>query len=37
MSDYITKIKSICDSLSSINMNVDEDEMIQVCLGGLPQ
>ena len=33
VSDYIVKIKSICDSLGSINVNVDEDEMVQVCLG----
>ena len=37
MSDYTAKIKSICDSLGSININVDEDEMVQVCLGGLAQ
>ena len=37
VTDYTAKIKSICDSLGSINVNVDEDEMVQVCLGGLPQ
>ena len=37
VSDYTAKIKSICDSLGSININVDEDEMVQVCLGGLIQ
>ena len=37
VSDYTIKIKSICDSLGSINVNVDEDEMVQVCLGGLAQ
>ena len=37
MSDYTAKIKSICDSLGSININVDEEEMVQVCLGGLTQ
>ena len=35
VSDYTAKIKSICDSLDSININVNEDEMVQVCLGGL--
>ena len=35
MSDYTTKIKSICDSLGSINVNIDDDEMVQICLGGL--
>ena len=37
VSDYTAKIKSICDSLGSININVDKDEMVQVCLGGLAQ
>ena len=37
VSDYTTKIKSICDSLGSININIDKDEMVQVCLGGLAQ
>ena len=37
MSDYTTKIKSICDSLGSININVDEVKMVQVCLGSLAQ
>ena len=37
VSDYTAKIKSICDSLGSINISVDEDEMVQVCLGGLAQ
>ena len=35
VSDYTAKIKSICDSLGSINFNIDKDEMVQVCLGGL--
>ena len=26
-----------CDSLRSIDINVDEDKMVQVCLGGLTQ
>ena len=33
--DYTAKIKSICDSLGSINVNIDDDEMVQTCLGGL--
>ena len=37
VSDYTAKIKSICDSLGSINVNIDEDEIVQVCLGGLAQ
>ena len=35
MSDYISKIKDICDSLASIDVNVEEGEMVQICLGGL--
>ena len=37
VSNYTAKIKSIYNSLGSININVDEDEMVQVCLGGLAQ
>ena len=37
VSDYTAHIKNICDSLSSININIEEDEMVQVCLGGLAQ
>ena len=37
LSNYTAKIKSICDSLFSITVNIDEDEMVQVCLGGLAQ
>ena len=33
--DYKTKIEEICDSLSSINVMADEEEMVQICLGGL--
>ena len=33
--EYIIKIKGICDALRSINVIVDEDEMVQVCIGGL--
>ena len=33
--EYTAKIKSICDSLGSINVNIGEDEMVQVCLGNL--
>ena len=35
MADYTSKIKDICDSLASIEVNIDESEMVQVCLGGL--
>ena len=32
---YTLKIKELCDSLSSISVNIDDDEMVQICLGGL--
>ena len=35
--DYNTKIKEICDALGSINVMVDEDEMVHICLSGLSQ
>ena len=35
MADYTSKIKDICDSLASIDVNVEEGEMVQICLGGL--
>ena len=37
VTDYTTKVKEICDALGSINVTVDEDEMVQTCLGGLMQ
>ena len=35
MSDYTVKIKDLCDSLGAINVNIDDDEMVQIYLGGL--
>ena len=35
MADYTLKIKAICDSLASIDVNVEEGEMVQICLEGL--
>ena len=35
MADYTSKIKEVSDFLASINVNVEEDKMMQVCLGGL--
>ena len=29
------KIKDICDSLVSIDVNIEEDKMVHICLGGL--
>ena len=34
--DYTTKVKEICN-VGSINVTVDEDEMVQICLGGLAE
>ena len=31
---YTLKIKELCDSLTSITGNVDDDEIVQICLGG---
>ena len=33
--DYTSQIKDICNSLGSINVMVDEDKMVEICLGGL--
>ena len=30
VADYTSKVKEICDSLASVNVNVEEDEMVQV-------
>ena len=35
VADYTSKIKEICDSLASIDVNVEEGDMVQICLGGL--
>ena len=35
MADYTSKIKDICDSLASVEVNIEESEMVQICLGGL--
>ena len=34
VADYTSKRKDICDSLASIDVNVEEGEMVQICLGG---
>ena len=33
VADCTSKIKDICDSLASIDVNVEEEEMVQICLG----
>ena len=35
VTDYTIWIKDICDSLASIYVIVEEEEMVQVCLGEL--
>ena len=35
MTDYTLRIKDLCDSLGSINVAVDDDEMVHIYLGGL--
>ena len=35
--DYTAKTKEICNTLGSIDVMIDEDEMVQICLGGLAQ
>ena len=35
MTDYTTKIKEIYDVMGSINVTMDENEIIHICLGGL--
>ena len=35
ITSYTFKIKELCDSLGSISMNVDDDEMVEIWLGGL--
>ena len=32
---YTLKIKELCDALGLINVVIDDDEMVQICLGGL--
>ena len=35
MADYTSKIKEICNLFGSINVTIEEEEMLQVYLGGL--
>ena len=35
VAEYTSKIKEIYNTLGSINVPMDEDEMVLVCLGGL--
>ena len=35
ITSYTLKIKEVCDALRLINVVIDNDEMVQICLGGL--
>ena len=35
ITSYTLKIKELCDALSLINVVIDDEEMVQICLGGL--
>ena len=35
VTDYTSKIKDICDSFASNNVNIEEGEIVQICLRGL--
>ena len=35
ITSYTLKIKELYDSLCSINANIDDEKMVQICLGGL--
>ncbi|MCO5546845.1 hypothetical protein L7F22_000282 [Adiantum nelumboides] len=35
INDYALKIKSICESLASINVTMEDDDKVKVCLHGL--
>ena len=35
ITSYTLEIKELCDALWSINVIIDDDEMVQICLSGL--
>jgi hypothetical protein len=35
VADYTLKISEICESLASVDVNIDDSEKVQICLGGL--
>ena len=35
VNEYALKIKSICESLASINVKVEDDDKMEICLRGL--
>ena len=34
ITNYTLKIKELCDALGSINVIIDDDEMVKICLNG---
>ena len=35
ITSYTLKIKELCDALSSIDVIINDNEMVQICLGGI--
>ena len=35
VNEYALKIKSICESLASINVKIEDDDKVEICLRGL--
>jgi hypothetical protein len=35
VADYTLKISEICESLASVDVDIDDSEKVQICLGGL--
>ena len=35
ITSYTLKIKELCDALGSIDVVIDDSEMVQICIGGL--
>ena len=33
--NYTLKVKDLCNALGSLDVNINDDEMVQICLGGL--
>ena len=37
ITNYTLKIKELCDTLGSINVKIDDEEMVQICIDNLTQ
>jgi hypothetical protein len=35
VADYTLKINEICESLASVDVDINDSEKVQICLGGL--